>query len=236
MPETTANDAPVIAIDGPSASGKGTVAALVAQRLGFHHLDSGALYRLVALAALPAGVGFGDEAALARLARELPARFEGGRVFLEGDDVTTEIRAEPISVAASQVAAWPAVRQALVGRQRAYRQVPGLVAEGRDMGSVIFPDAAVKVFLTASVEARAGRRYKQLIEKGLPANIADLSQDLRERDARDSARSAAPLRMSADATLLDTTDLSIEQAVAAVLDLVRRRLPLPADGSVARGA
>lgn len=216
---------PVIAIDGPSASGKGTVAERAARRLGFHYLDSGALYRLVALAAMRRGIALGDEAALASLAAALPARFEAG-VRLDGEDVTAAIRAEECSIGASKVAAFPAVRSALMQRQRDFRQAPGLVAEGRDMGSVVFPDAAVKVFLTASVEARAQRRYKQLMEKGLTANIDSLSQDLRERDQRDSARSVAPLQKSADATLLDTTSLSVEQAVEEVLNLVKQRLAL----------
>lgn len=218
-------DIPVIAIDGPSASGKGTVAALLAQRLGFHRLDSGALYRLVALAAVRADVALDDEGGLERIAAQLPARFVGDGVFLGADEVTTAIRSEPISAAASQVAALPRVRQALVERQRAYRRAPGLVAEGRDMGSVIFPDAQLKVFLSASVEARAERRYKQLMEKDLAANMHGLLQDLRERDARDMTRGVAPLQKSADAVPLDTTNMTVEQAVAAVLDLVRSRLP-----------
>ena len=212
--------APVIAIDGPSASGKGTVAALVAQRLGCHYLDSGSLYRLTALAALRAGVPLDDEQAVAAIAAALPARFEGGRIWLSGDDVTDAIRSEACSRGASKVASLPAVRRALLDRQRAYRQAPGLVAEGRDMGSVVFPDAVLKVFLTASAAARADRRHKQLIEKGMSANIASLLQDLLERDARDAAREVAPLRQCADAVLLETTELSAEQAVAAVLEWV----------------
>jgi len=216
--------APVIAIDGPSASGKGTVAALVAQRLGFHYLDSGSLYRLTALAAARAGVSLDnaldDEQAVAAIAAALPARFEGGRIWLSDDDVTDAIRSEACSRGASQVAALPAVRRALLDRQRAYRLAPGLVAEGRDMGSVVFPDAVQKVFLTASAAARADRRHKQLIEKGMPAKISSLLQDLQERDARDAAREVAPLQQCADAQLLDTTELSVEQAVAAVLERV----------------
>ncbi|MCB1895300.1 MAG: bifunctional 3-phosphoshikimate 1-carboxyvinyltransferase/cytidylate kinase [Zoogloeaceae bacterium] len=209
---------PVIAIDGPSASGKGTVAARVAERLGYHHLDSGALYRLVALAATRAGLALDDEPAVAALARALPARFEGGRVLLDGDDVGDAIRAEACSVGASQVAALPAVREALVLRQRAYRQAPGLVAEGRDMASTIFPDAGVKIYLTASAEIRAERRYKQLLEKGMAANMPGLIQDMRDRDARDAARSVAPLRQQDDALLLDTSAMDIDQAVDFVLD------------------
>jgi 3-phosphoshikimate 1-carboxyvinyltransferase len=218
--------APVIAIDGPSASGKGTVAQRVAETLGFHFLDSGALYRLTALAALRAGVALDDEAAVAAVAAALPAEFAGGRIALAGDDVTEAIRAEAIGSGASQVAALPAVRAALLERQRDYRQLPGLVADGRDMGSVVFRQAAVKVFLTASAAARAERRYKQLMEKGMPANMPTLLQDLQERDARDAARSVAPLKQCADAALVDTTPMGIDEAVAAVLDLVRRRLPV----------
>ncbi len=217
--------APVIAIDGPSASGKGTVAAKVAEALGFHYLDSGALYRLVALAAIRAGVSLDEGAALARVAETLPASFEGGRIFLDGTDATEAIRSEACSAGASKVATFTAVRAALLGRQRAYRQAPGLVAEGRDMGSVVFPDAPLKVFLTATAEARAERRYKQLIDKGMSVSIDTLLQDLRERDARDSARTVAPLQKSADAELLDTTAMTIDEAVAWVVERVRRRLP-----------
>lgn len=209
---------PVIAIDGPSASGKGTVAALVARRLDFHWLDSGSLYRLTALAAQRTGVAQDDERALAALAGALPAEFKGGRILLAGDDVTDSIRSEECAIGASRVAALPAVRGALLERQRAYRRPPGLVAEGRDMASVVFPEAILKVFLTASAEARAERRHKQLIEKGISANISTLLQDLQERDARDAARSVAPLQKCADAELLETTQLTVEEAVQAVLD------------------
>ncbi|SMB27705.1 cytidylate kinase [Sterolibacterium denitrificans] len=214
---------PVIAIDGPSASGKGTVAALVAQALGFHYLDSGSLYRLTALAALRAGIALDDEARVAALAASLPAAFVGGEILLGGEPATEAIRREECSAGASRVAALPAVRAALLERQRAYRQAPGLVADGRDMGSVVFPDAALKVFLTATAEERANRRHKQLIEKGMSANISTLLQDLQERDARDAARSVAPLQKCADAELLDTTQMSIEQAVQAVLTWYRAR-------------
>ncbi|MDT3736077.1 MAG: bifunctional 3-phosphoshikimate 1-carboxyvinyltransferase/cytidylate kinase [Denitratisoma sp.] len=217
--------APVIAIDGPSASGKGTVAARVAEALGFHYLDSGALYRLVALAALRANVALDDGAALARIAETLPAAFEGGRILLGGEEATEAIRSEACSAGSSKVAAFPAVRAALLGRQRAYRQAPGLVAEGRDMGSVVFPDAPLKVFLTATAEARAERRYKQLIDKGMSVSIDTLLQDLRERDARDSARAIAPLQKCADAELLDTTAMTVDEAVAWVVERVRQRLP-----------
>ena len=212
---------PVIAIDGPSASGKGTVAQRVAQTLGFHHLDSGALYRLVALEAARKGIATGDEAAVAAVAAQLPARFEGSEIFLEDRRVTDAIRSEECSAAASFVAALPAVRQALLKRQRAFRRPPGLVAEGRDMSSVVFADAELKVFLTASLEARAERRYKQLKEKGIAATLAALLQDLRERDARDATRSAAPLRQSPGARQLDTTSMSAEQAAAQIVGWYR---------------
>ncbi|MBS3917163.1 MAG: bifunctional 3-phosphoshikimate 1-carboxyvinyltransferase/cytidylate kinase [Sulfuritalea sp.] len=217
--------APVIAIDGPSASGKGTVAAMVAEQLGFHYLDSGALYRLVALAALRAGLALDDGEALARIAETLPATFEGPRILLDGEDVGAAIRSETCSAGSSKVAAFPAVRSALFERQRAYRQAPGLVAEGRDMGSVVFPDARFKVFLTATAEARAERRHKQLIDKGMSANIDALLQDLRERDARDSARAVAPLQKCADAELLDTTAMTVDEAVAWVIERAGQRLP-----------
>lgn len=208
---------PVIAIDGPSASGKGTVAQRVARRLGFRFLDSGALYRLVALAALRQRRDLTDAASLAALTGELDADFRDSEIYLGGERVTDAIRSEECSRAASRVAALPGVRAALLERQRAFRRPPGLVADGRDMGSTVFPDAALKVFLTASAEERARRRYKQLMDKGLCANMPDLLQDIRERDERDSARSVAPLQRMADARLLDTTSLSIEQAVEEVL-------------------
>lgn len=213
--------APVIAIDGPSASGKGTVARRVAAALGFHFLDSGALYRLVAMAALRRGVDPGNEAAVGALAHALDARFQGEEVFLDGERVTDAIRDESVSAAASRVAAHPAVRGALLQRQRAFRQAPGLVADGRDMGSLVFPDARLKVFLTASPEERARRRYKQLIDKGLSANMRDLVRDIAERDQRDRERSVAPLRQADGARLIDTTSLSIENVVDAILTLYR---------------
>jgi 3-phosphoshikimate 1-carboxyvinyltransferase len=215
--------APVIAIDGPSASGKGTVAERVATALGYHYLDSGSLYRLTALAALRGGVALDDEAGVAELAAGLPATFTGGRILLSDDDVTDAIRTEEISAGASKIAALPAVRTALLARQRAYRRFPGLVADGRDMASVVFPAAAAKVFLTASAEARAERRYKQLIAKGMPANMHALLQDLQERDARDAQRSVAPLKQCDDADLVDTTQMNIEAAVAAVMSIVKRQ-------------
>lgn len=209
---------PVLAIDGPSASGKGTVAERVARVLGFHFLDSGALYRLTALAAMKAGVALDDEAGVADRAAALPASFRDGRIWLADEDVTDAIRAEAVGEGASRVAALPAVRAALLERQRAYRQAPGLVADGRDMGTVVFPDAAAKVFLTASAEARAERRYKQLIEKGNSASLPALVADMQARDARDTARAVAPLKPAPDALLLDTTHMGIEAAVQAVLD------------------
>ncbi len=212
-----ARPVPVIAIDGPSASGKGTVAARVAAALGWHYLDSGALYRLTALAARRAGVAWDDEDGVARIAAGLDVVFAEGSVRLAGDEVDEAIRHEEISSGASKVAALPRVRSALLFRQRVFRHAPGLVADGRDMGSVVFPDALCKVFLTASVEVRAQRRYKQLIEKGIAANILPLLQDLRERDERDSRRSVAPLQRSEGAELLDTTDMTIQEAVAQVL-------------------
>jgi 3-phosphoshikimate 1-carboxyvinyltransferase len=208
---------PVIAIDGPSASGKGTVAAQVAAKLGWHTLDSGAIYRLAALAAQRAGVAWDDAKGVARVAAELDAAFDGDSIRLAGEEVSDAIRREEISAGASQIAAMPAVRRALLFRQRLFRRAPGLVADGRDMASVVFPDARTKVFLTASVEARAERRYKQLIEKGIAANIASLLLDLRKRDSRDARRSAAPLQLSEGARPLDTTDLSIAETVALVL-------------------
>jgi cytidylate kinase len=210
-------DAPVIAIDGPSASGKGTVAQAVARALGFHYLDSGALYRLVALAAMRRGVDLGEAPALTAVAQGLDARFAGGEVLLDGERATEAIRTEECSAAASRVAAVPGVRGALLDRQRAFRQGPGLVAEGRDMGSAVFPDARLKVFLTASLETRAERRYKQLKDKGIAANIQTLLRDLRERDARDADRVVAPLKPAPDARILDTTGLAPDEAADAVL-------------------
>ncbi len=213
----TAHRSPVITIDGPSASGKGTVAERVARALGFHFLDSGALYRLTALSAMKAGVALADEAGVAALAAALPASFRDGAVWLGDENVSDAIRAEAVGEGASKVAALPAVRAALLDRQRAYRQPPGLVADGRDMGTVIFPDAQAKVFLTASAEARAERRYKQLIEKGNSASLSALVADMQARDARDTARAVAPLKPAPDALLLDTTHMDIESAVQAVL-------------------
>ena len=207
----------VIAIDGPSASGKGVVAQRVAEHLGFHYLDSGSLYRLVALAALRDRVDLNDADALGKIARTLPAHFSEGKILLSGEDVTEAIRAEAVSTSASRIAAFPSVRQGLMSRQKAFRRAPGLVAEGRDMASVVFPDAVLKVFLTASAEERARRRYKQLIEKGFNATLTTLLQDIRQRDARDSERSEAPLQKSVDAQDIDTTGLSIQEVVARII-------------------
>lgn len=208
---------PVIAIDGPSASGKGTVAALVAQRLGFHYLDSGALYRLTALAALQAEAGWDDEAALAELALHLDAKFDAGEIYLNGLCVSDELRTELCGAGASKVAVLPAVREALLARQHAFRRRPGLVADGRDMGSVVFPDAVLKIFLTATVDERAERRYKQLMGKGFSANLANLLVELHDRDVRDTTRAVAPLKQEIDAILLDTTRVSVNDAVDFVL-------------------
>ncbi len=213
-----AKPVPVIAIDGPSASGKGTVSQRVADALGWHYLDSGALYRLTALAARKAGVDWHDEPAVAKIAAQLPVRFAGGQTFLNDEAVDDQFRTEEMGIGASTVGSLPAVREALLLRQRAFRQAPGLVADGRDMGSVVFPDATTKVFLTASAAVRAERRYKQLIDKGFSAKLTDILQDLEDRDARDAARPVAPLRQEADARLLETSDLTIVQAVNQVLD------------------
>lgn len=209
---------PVIAIDGPTASGKGTVASLVAKRLGFHYLDSGALYRLVALASEQQGIDPKNGPELGALVPKLLISFENDHVFLNGEQVTDAIRSESIGLRASAVAVHPEVRTALVGLQRSFCQSPGLVADGRDMASIIFPEAVLKVFLTATASARAERRYKQLIAKGISAKLLDLLQDLQERDARDSSRGTAPLLVADGAKVLETSDLSIDQAVKTVLD------------------
>ena len=208
---------PVIAIDGPSASGKGTVAKLVAAKLGYHYLDSGALYRLLALATQRDEVPLTDETGLAALAERMEIRFEGEKIWLDGVLVGDELRGELCAAVASKVAALPKVRAALLAKQHAFRRAPGLVADGRDMGSVVFPDAELKIYLTASAEARAERRYKQLMEKGINANISALLLDIRVRDERDTQRSASPLQQAPGANLLDTTSLSIEQAVQEIL-------------------
>ncbi len=216
--QTSDNAIPVICIDGPTASGKGTLASEVARRLGYHLLDSGALYRATALAAQDAGIDLDDEAAVARLAAGLPVSFQDHRIFLAGRDITDPLRLESTGGMASRVSRHPAVRQALHGLQLSFRRLPGLVADGRDMGTVVFPDAPLKVYLTASAEQRAQRRYKQLISKGNPANIADLLADLKMRDERDSSRAVAPLKPAEDALLLDNSDMGIEPSVQQVLD------------------
>jgi cytidylate kinase len=213
---------PVIAIDGPSASGKGTVASRVAEALGFHYLESGALYRLVALAGGP------DPA---KTAAGLDVIFRDGRIILSGQDVTDEIRDEAVGVRASEIAGLTEVRSALLERQRRFRRAPGLVADGRDMGTVVFPDAVLKVFLTASPQARAQRRYKQLIDKGNSANLATLSRELEERDQRDATRTVAPLKPAADAVSVDSSALTIDE----VVDLVLKKVPGKIDSAVTGG-
>jgi cytidylate kinase len=212
---------PVIAIDGPSASGKGTIAKRVAQALGLHYLESGALYRLVALLGLRHDLH--DETALAKAAEQMDVMFQVDEIFLEDQEVSQHIRHEAVANRASEVARMPAVRQSLLTRQRAFRQPPGLVADGRDMGTVVFPDAALKIFLTASPQVRAERRYKQLIEKGISANLRALSRDLAERDARDANRPVAPLVPAPDSLVLDSSALSIEAVVERILQLHRER-------------
>ncbi len=208
---------PVISIDGPTASGKGTVAHRVADKLGFHYLDSGALYRLTALTALRRGTDVHDEHALAKLAEHLPCSFSGAGVMLAHENVSEAIRAEAVGNMASVIAALPAVRQALFALQLGFRKAPGLVADGRDMGTVIFPHATLKVFLTASAQARAERRYQQLIDKGISANMEDLLMDLNTRDERDTHRAIAPLQPAEGAHVLDTSDMTADQAVELVL-------------------
>jgi 3-phosphoshikimate 1-carboxyvinyltransferase len=220
---------PVIAIDGPSASGKGTVAQRVAAQLGYHYLDSGALYRLLAMAAQRDGIALDNEADLAALAARMEIRFAGESVWLDGVLAGDELRGEQCAAAASKVAALPEIRAALLNKQHAFRKAPGLVADGRDMASVVFPDAALKIFLTASAEARADRRYKQLKQKGMSANIAALLQDIQSRDERDTQRSVAPLQQAPGASLLDTTALNIEQAVQEVLARYRAQNQAPQD-------
>jgi CMP/dCMP kinase len=211
--------APVIAIDGPSASGKGTIAKRVAQAVGFHYLESGALYRVVALLAFRRGLK--EERAIAEAAEEMDVLFQEDEILLEDQDVSAHIRHEEIGNRASEVARMPLVRQALLRRQRAFRRPPGLVADGRDMGTVVFPDAALKIFLTASAGIRAQRRYKQLIEKGIAANLAALSRDLAERDKRDATRAVAPLVPAHDSQVLDSSALSVEEVADQVLKLWR---------------
>jgi len=225
---TPASNVPIVTIDGPSGSGKGTISRIVAARVGWHLLDSGALYRLVALAGVRKHADPDDVESHVALARAMRVEFGADtygdeRVLLDGDNVTRQIRTEEAGAGASRVAAWPAVRAALVDRQKAFATPPGLVADGRDMGTVIFPGAPLKVFLTASAEERAKRRHKQLIEKGSAASLAALSREIAERDLRDSTRQVAPLKPAPDAQLLDSTGLSIEAVVERVLSLGRER-------------
>ena len=218
---------PVITIDGPSGSGKGTVAVRIAEELGFTLLDSGALYRSVGIAALRGEIDLRDHQQIAELARHLNIEFgvsSPDSVWLDGEDVSLEIRTDIGSELASQIGAIPAAREALYERQLAFRKAPGLVADGRDMGTVVFQDAIIKIYLTARPEERAQRRYKQLIDKGIDASLPDLLRDLKERDARDSERPISPLKPAKDAVVLDTTDLHIDQVVEKVLDLVSERL------------
>lgn len=218
------SDMPVLTIDGPSGSGKGTLAQQMAQRLGWHYLDSGAIYRVLAQAALKHQIDLTDETALVSIAGQLDVQFvlkdEQLQVVLEGEDVSLLIRSEQAGNAASKVAAFPAVRAALLQRQRDFRQPPGLVTDGRDMGTVVFPDAAFKVFLTASAEVRAERRYKQLKEKGIDSNLSDLVAEISERDERDTQREVAPLRPADDAVILDSTQLGIEAVLEKVSALI----------------
>lgn len=214
---------PVIAIDGPSASGKGTIAALVAARLGFHYLDSGALYRVVGLVGNERGANLDNESEISDIALNLKVKFENDEVWLDGRPVSGLIRDEVAGAAASRVAALPAVRQALLALQRGFRQPAGLVADGRDMGSVVFPDAVLKIYLTASAEERARRRHNQLMGKGIDASMAALLQDIRDRDRRDSTRTAAPLQKCADAVEIDTTGIAVGTVVAQVLELYQQR-------------
>jgi CMP/dCMP kinase len=236
MPESATAAAtvnvPVLTIDGPSGSGKGTISRAVARRLGWHYLDSGALYRAVGVAAGWNDLDLSDASALVRCAFDTEIGFpEAGvgepRVLVNGSDATDELRTETAGAAASAIAAIPEVRSALVARQRAFRQPPGLVADGRDMGTVIFPDAASKVFLTASAEERADRRYKQLKDKGVSVTLAGLLREILARDARDASRAVAPLRPASDAVTIDTTGLPIDEVVERVLALVRSRGPVP---------
>ncbi len=213
---------PVIAIDGPTASGKGTIASRVANALGWTVLDSGALYRLTALDCLDKGIAADDEAAVARIAQALNVRFDNGRIFLDDADVTLRIRDEEVGNRASLIAALPALRKALLDRQRAFQNEKGLVADGRDMGTVVFPGAPLKIFLEADVRARAERRCKQLKEKGFSANLTNLMRDMELRDLRDRTRSNAPLQAAPDAVTIDSSNLSIDETVAAVLGLWSR--------------
>jgi cytidylate kinase len=213
---------PVIAIDGPSASGKGSVAERVAKEFGFHYLDSGAIYRLLAYAAFTHNIAWSDAARLAEIAANMDIRFDGGEAYLAGEHVSAYIRTEQMGKGASEVAIHPAVRTALLQTQRNFRKTPGLVGDGRDIGSVIFPDAALKVFLTAAVETRAQRRYDQLINRGESADYDTILDDLRLRDLRDSQRASAPLKQLPDAMLVDTTEMNIGQAVEMIVEAYKK--------------
>jgi 3-phosphoshikimate 1-carboxyvinyltransferase len=218
---------PVLCMDGPTASGKGTLAAVLADKLGYHFLDSGSLYRITGLAATRAGVALevGQQQLIADIVRALPIRFEGSHILLNNEDVSDAIRTEEAGMDASRVSAFPMVREALVDFQRSFRKLPGLVADGRDMGTVIYPNAPLKVFLTASAACRAERRYKQLISKGIPATLDSLRADLEARDARDTTRSVAPLKPAVDAKLLDNSDLTVQASVEIVLDWWQGKQP-----------
>lgn len=220
--------APVITIDGPSGAGKGTISTMLAEKLGWHFLDSGAIYRVLAVAALHHQISAEDEAGLAPLASSLDVSFETqngeNRIILEGEDVTQSIRTEEVGAVASKVASLPSIREALLRRQRAFKESPGLVADGRDMGTVVFPEAEVKIFLTASAEERASRRYKQLKEKGHDVSIGRLLADIKARDERDMNRSVAPLRPADDALVLDSTELNIEQVLENVIEFVNKKI------------
>jgi len=219
----SSSEVPVITIDGPGGAGKGTISTLIASRLGWHYLDSGAMYRLLALAALRQGIASSDEQALVNIAAKMKVTFSikgaEAEVWLNGDQVSSAIRSEECGVMASEIAVHGVVRDALLARQKAFRQTPGLVADGRDMGTVVFPDATLKVFLTASTDERAQRRYKQLIAKGIDVILCDLLKDIQARDERDTTRTLSPLRPAEDAKIIDTTDLSIDQVVEQIMNL-----------------
>jgi cytidylate kinase len=223
MSDGESNRVPMITIDGPTASGKGTLASQLAARMGWHYLDSGALYRLVALSALEASISLDDAAALAGVAAQLPVRFDGQRLLLAGRDVTDLVRQEHVGNAASRISVHAAVRAALVQLQHSFARSPGLVADGRDMGTVIFPQAKLKIFLTASARTRAERRCKQLIDKGFSAKLDSLLRDLEERDQRDASRASAPTRPAEDALMLDNSGLTVEQTVDWVIQQWQKR-------------